>query len=448
MKGLPGRRTGAGRASTPANRRRTQISRTDREHPEHERRGRHSRLSPLPWPVVAALAAVLTAVAGIIPPVALASVGWIQAPDVGLWSVLLLGVRGWLLAHGAGMEGGATTLTIAPLGATAVILLMGSALAAMAGAQARAEAQIELSQRQRRALTVRVAGVFTAAYLVCVLFASALTDTAGQTGRALLGGLVIGGLSGMIGAGRAVDWHPTAWWPAWGRAIPRAVAAALAVMVVTGSAVAMCALLQHRGRVAELHNVLAPGTAGGISLMVLQLTWLPNLVLWCGSWALGAGFSIGSGTLVSPAHNLTGMLPAIPVFGAIGPNGPGPKVALLWLLSGVLAGVIAAVVIVRSRRAARLDETALVGGLSGVLAGLTFWLLAALSNGDLGQTRLVGVGARLVPLAVMAPTVMGISGLVTGLALGLRRELAGRRIEAHHTGAVQPGEDSEEPGPN
>ncbi|MEL4505148.1 DUF6350 family protein [Luteococcus sp. H138] len=441
MRAFPSRRTGAEESPRQGAGRRPVKSPGDD-------RPSASRTGALPWPVLAALAALATVVVGVIPPIALAAVGWIQAPDVGAWPMIAIGVRGWLLAHGAGMEVRGATLSLVPLGATALILAAGSGLAGMAADSARAEANIELSQKQRRALAGRVAGVFTIAYVVCVLFGSALTDTANQTGRALLGGLVVGGLSGLIGAGRAVDWHPTVWWPAWARAIPRAVLAALAVMIATGAVAGMIALLQHRARVADLHNLLIPGTGGGIALLILQLSWLPNLVLWCGSWALGAGFSIGSGTLVSPAHNLTGMLPAIPVFGAIGANGPGPKLALLWLLSGVVAGGIAAAVIVRSRPAARLDETSLVGGLSGVLAGLSFWLLAALSNGNLGETRLVQIGARLVPLAVMAPTLMGVSGLVTGLALGLQRELAGRRAAAEHAGAVQPQADPEGPGPN
>ncbi|ROR53811.1 hypothetical protein EDD41_0984 [Luteococcus japonicus] len=384
-------------------------------------------VSLMPWPVLTALAAVVTVVAGLVPPIALASVGWAQAPDIGFWSMIALGTRGWLLAHGAGVPIASGTLTIVPLGVTALALLTGSGVAGLAAAQARQEAAIELSQRERRALALRVGGVFAAAYVVCILFASALTDTANQTGRALLGGLLVGLVSGVVGAGRAVDWHPTAWWPEWAKAVPRAVLAALSVMIATGAVVGLVALLRQRHHVMALHEALVPGTAGGIVLLLLQLAWLPNLVLWCGSWALGAGFSMGTGSLVSPAHNLTGMLPAIPVLGAIGPNGPGPRPTLLWLLSGVLAGGIAAAVVVRSRRAARFDETALVGGLAGVLAGLSFWLLALTSNGNLGGARLVGVGARLLPLLVMAPTVMGISGLTTGLALGWIRAVRAPR---------------------
>lgn len=379
----------------------------------------------LPWPALAALAAVLTALAGVLPPVALAAVAWVQAPDLGFWSVVGVGVRGWLLAHGADVQLGQNQFGLIPLGVSALIVVIGSGLAAFAAAQAAGDALAEMGQRERKDLTVRIGGVFLVAYVVCVLFATALADAGQQTGAALLGGVVLGGLGGFIGAGRALGWAPLQWWPAWARAIPRAVGAALCVMIATGALAGAIALVQHRDRVVDLHNSLMPGTAGGVALLVLQLVWLPNLVIWCGSWALGAGFTVGAGTVVSPAHNLTGMLPAIPVLGAIGANGPGPKLALLWLVSGVLAGAAAAWVVVHSRPGARADETSLAGGLSGALSGLSFWLLGLLSSGDLGAERLVGVGPRLVPLAVMAPTVMGISGLVTGLLLGL----LGRRVD-------------------
>ncbi len=367
---------------------------------------------------------MVTVVTGLLPPVALAVLGWVEATDVSFWSALALGVRGWLLAHGAPVEVGPQHVTLVPLGVTALVLLTGSGLASIAARRARAEADLELSQRDRQSLTVRVAGVFTLSYVVCLLVASALADQAHQPGRALLGGLVVSLVASLVGAGRTLDWHPTAWWPAWARAVPRAIGAAVAVQVASGALVAMVALLTHRHEVEALHNSLAPGILGGVVLTLLQLSWLPNLVLWCGSWALGAGFRVGSGTLVSPAWNLTGMMPAIPVLGAIGPNGAGRWWALLWMLSGVIAGAAAAWVVVRailerSAEPPRWDESSLVGGLSGALGGLSFVVLAALSNGDLGSGRLSEIGARLAPLAVMAPTVMALSGLVVGLVLGL-----------------------------
>ena len=74
----------------------------------------------------------------------------------------------------------------------------------------------------------------------------------------------------------------------------------------------------------------------------------------------------------------------------------------------------------RRRPRARFDETAIVGGLSGILAGLAYTLLAAFSGGDLGTDRLRGVGPRLTELAVMS------GALITGLPTMLLYLLLGR----------------------
>ena len=80
-----------------------------------------------------------------------------------------------------------------------------------------------------------------------------------------------------------------------------------------------------------------------------------------------------------------------------------------------------------------IRQASLAGGACGVLAGAVFAGLAWAASGDLGTLRLAGLGPRLVPLLVMAATTMGLSGLITGLALGLacsRRLLRPRRIAA------------------
>ena len=96
-----------------------------------------------------------------------------------------------------------------------------------------------------------------------------------------------------------------------------------------------------------------------------------------------------------------------------------------WLAGGVLAGAVAALVVVLGRRAARFDETALVGGLAGVLSGAVFTGLAWLSSGDLGVARLADLGPRLLPLLVLAVTTLGLAGMASGLILGLVRLVRG-----------------------
>ena len=135
---------------------------------------------------------------------------------------------------------------------------------------------------------------------------------------------------------------------------------------------------------------------------------------------------MGSGSVVAPAGTELGILPGIPMLGALPAAGPGGVAQLWWLAAGVLAGAIAAWIVVRARPAARFDETSLVGGLAGVLSGALFAGLAWAASGDLGTLRLADLGPRLLPLLVMGVTTMGLAGMITGLLLGIGRRLRTR----------------------
>jgi hypothetical protein len=76
-------------------------------------------------------------------------------------------------------------------------------------------------------------------------------------------------------------------------------------------------------------------------------------------------------------------------------------------------------VLLEARPAVRFDEASLKGGACGLLAGVAFAGVAWAASGDLGTLRLAGLGPRLFPLLIMAATTMGLSGMITGLALGL-----------------------------
>ena len=175
-----------------------------------------------------------------------------------------------------------------------------------------------------------------------------------------------------------------------------------------------------------MHAALDPGIAGSIALLLAQLALVPNAVAWAASYALGSGFVVGAGSVVAPAGTELGMLPGLPLLGALPAAGPGDPAVLWWLASGVLAGAVAAVIVVRARPAGRFDSSSLVGGLAGVLAAVVFVGLGWAAGGDLGALRLTGLGPRLGPLLVMAPTTMGLAGLLTGLVLSLVRHVRTR----------------------
>ena len=367
---------------------------------------------PFGWPVAAVAGGLLSALVGWVLCAGLAVVGWLAADPGSLGDALGVGTRLWLLANGVSVSLGGLVVTLVPWGATAVAAYMMAWSAAFAARRVRPE---------QLAGPFTVAGVLLATYLVPVLAVGAWQ---GQPWRnPLHWAAVIGvlGLAAVWNARRALGRRLTEGWPDWARALPRAVLGAQLVLLVFGAALLLTGLIRHLDRVTALHAALDPGVAGGIALLAAQLALVPNVVVWTASYALGSGFAVGTESVVAPAATELGMLPGLPLLGALPDTGAGSPLLLLWLVSGALAGGLAAALVVRSRPDLRFDTSTLAGGLAAVLAALVFVALGWAAAGNLGMTRLTGLGPRLLPLLVMAGTTMGLAGLLTGLVLGLKR---------------------------
>ncbi len=394
------------------------------------------RAPALPWPLAVLLSALAAALAGwliVAAPIVLAA---ITGPTRGISGGFELATQFWLLAHGAGAVIGGTTITLMPLGLTAVLVLILSGLSGVAARQAvLAQESDELTQEMQQRILARVVLSFTGAYLVTVGVVAFLLTTPTQVAKALLGSALLAGLSSLVGVGRALGWVPTRSWPLWARRVPTAAGAGI-VTVLVGAAIAVTvALYQGRDRITMLADSLGADPVGGFVLILGQLAYLPNFLLWGASWVLGAGFTVGDGSVISPTVTHVGLLPAVPVLGAVPPASSGQWGMVLWLLVGVVAGAIAAWTAVAPRRRSRFDETALVGGLAGVVAGVALTTVAVFSRGDLGIARLVGVGPRPVELFVMACSLLGISGMASGLVIGLVSRPAAVVVDDVTTGA-------------
>lgn len=223
---------------------------------------------------------------------------------------------------------------------------------------------------------------------------------------------------------------------------------AVAALIGVAALVLLIALIARHGQVGALHNALNPGGLGGAVLAIGQAAWVPNAVLWTAAWLLGAGFTVGDDTLLTPLVSRLGPTPDFPILGAL-PSGAAPSSAgLAWLLVGVLAGALGAFVAVRARhnnatqalppRRMSIEAAALCGVCIGVLSGLLACVLIAFSDGSLGVERLRRVGPMMARVVVLAPTLMGAGGLLAGYGAMHVFKLIARRGAAAPSPAPQP----------
>ena len=396
----------------------------------------------IPWFVLAPVGALAVAAAGWLLMAGPAALGWLTSPESQLADALGLASRVLLLANGAVTTIGGQAVSIAPLGLTLALILLGVPVAGLA-----ARAAIDETD-DLRGLVLRVRGDYAGTYIVFVtLIAFFVPET--SVIRGFLGSVLIGGISGFWGVTRAVGYDPCERWPVRARSFPRGIGVAALICVGTGAALLSVVLILGRERIAAIADGLGGDGTAGILLIVIQLAWLPNLVIWAMAWALGAGVTLGEGTLLDMNGTSLGFLPSIPVLGAVPDPGPVPELAWLWLLGGVLAGVLATLVVTLNRSSERFYETSMTGGIAGILTGVLLFVLAWFASGGLGTQRLAHVGVRLGGLAITAPCILGLVGLVTGLVVGLaRREWPTWRRNCAETGqdsSVQRGEEEEQP---
>jgi hypothetical protein len=382
-----------------------------------------------PWWLMGVLGPLAVLVAGWLILAALATVGWFTSPAAEFRSGLLLAARLLLLAHGGAATIGGQTVTMAPLGVTVLLIFLALPMASLAARQAAADRH-DPDDTGRvwvdpEALTLRVAAVFGGAYALAVVVLAAVLGL--LTAGLVLGAVTVAAVAALWGVSRGVGYDPTDAWPEWLRAVPRALGAALLVVVAGSAAALAVALWQGRGRVTEMVAALDGGWPAVVLLVALHLIYLPNLILACASWALGAGMTLGDGSLVTLSSTDLGLLPALPVLGALPEPGPAPWHAALWLLVGVVAGAVAGVVVALARPRARFDETAVAGGLAGTVAGLLVAVACALGAGGLGTGRLAALGARSPEIFLFAPGILGLAGVAAGLVVGLAAHRTGTR---------------------
>lgn len=195
------------------------------------------------------------------------------------------------------------------------------------------------------------------------------------------------------------------------------VAVTAAVLSVAGLAVAVMIALNYAG-VVGMYQSLHGGVLGGTVLTLGQLVLLPNFVIWAAAWIVGAGFSIGLGTAVSPAGTLLGPVPGIPMFAAV-PQVSGQWGYLVLLVPVLIAFVVAMVLRQRHDRYSSPARAKVVFGVAfgiaavvAVLLGLASWW----AGGAIGPGRMSMIGPDPFMVAAWSFGLVFVGAVVGGYA--------------------------------
>ena len=195
-------------------------------------------------------------------------------------------------------------------------------------------------------------------------------------------------------------------WPHVPGLIARGTAAVLMALIGVGALVVAVAVLARGAQIISLFQTAQVDALGASVLTLGHLAYLPTLVVWAVAFIAGPGFALGVDSVVSPVGTQVGLLPGIPVLGAI-PESSSPWLLLLALLpvaAGALAGWITRSQLVRHRADAAgpepLGARVLVTLGIAVLSGGGAALLAAVASGSLGPGTLAMVGPAPGPLAL------------------------------------------------
>ena len=346
--------------------------------------------------------------------------------DVGWSRSVTVGAVMWLMGHGAAVHAAGVGVTLVPLGITLLALFGGYASA---------------RRSAHRTTSAWVAGI--AGYTLVVAAVVLMTGTTGPLGagavsvvRTVLGTVLVAALG--LGAGvvrlRRLTAVTRPWWarvPAVVRLGARAGAIVVGCLVGVAAVVTTAWVLAGRAVTDDVITGLGVDTFGGVVLAVAQLAVLPNLVIWALAWLVGPGFSVGAGTIFSPASVVSGPLPALPLLGALPPAGSEGGLLRLAPVVVVLSGAVAGWWLHRRLRATRAWDCLAAAGCTAVGAALLAAVLTALAGGSAGPGRLTVVGAAPLLIGAVVAGLTFVGAAVTAVPTdALVRAAVAHRVRA------------------
>jgi hypothetical protein len=389
-----------------------------------------------PLGLIASLGGAAAASTPLIVCLALGVIGW-YVSDAGAHGTprdgLRVGATGWLMGHGSGVHVQGVLVSVVPLGLTAVCawvtwrfgLRVGESVSGH-GPDADAIADGERDWTVPAAVTF-----FGAAYVVVAVVTGVLASTpasAPSMERVVLWSVALTlGVAApaiAVGSGRAAIWAAVV--PASARATLATAGRILLLLLATSALTLAVSFAMDFGAAANVLSRLHTDAGDSALFTLVTAAVTPNAVIFSGSYLLGPGFTVGTGTVVSPTLVSLGPVPAFPLLAALPDNGP----AAAWVLSLVsVPFLVAAFAAGRTHRrfpTAHWDEGALRGCVGGVLAGTAFAVLALVCGGSVGPGRMHDVSPFVFDVLVHGVAALGIGGLVGGVFMTWRDRRAAR----------------------
>jgi hypothetical protein len=211
--------------------------------------------------------------------------------------------------------------------------------------------------------------------------------------------------------------------PRW---LPRAVRPGIygaGLLLVLGVLLVAVMVVVRWSTVAGLQTAVNAGVVGGVVLTAGQLLVLPNLAVWGVAWLAGPGFQIADGSTITLAGAHPGLMPMIPVLGALPSEGTWPGWLLLLATVPVLAG--GGIGWLGCRSLARLSSwrTKLASAITAAgTSAVAVTVLAGVGSGAVGVERLSAVGTRplLFGAVLLGELVVGAAASVLLAQLLLR----------------------------
>jgi hypothetical protein len=379
--------------------------------------------------------------------------GWLGGVLIGAWSALLsllavalpmllvwatsstpatwgqaarTATQAWLLVHGVALQVPGGRLHLLPLALVALPLWLCWRAGRRVGASAPRLANLSPTCALR-SLGTSVAGL-VGGYTVVLLAAALLARGSGvrpMWWHAVVAGVAIAGPAAAAAAvwvalaaaqsqparrgARSIvaDWCQV---PARLRRTVRPAMLGVACLLGFGAVLVAAAVVAQHQRVLGVHEALAPGGLGSVVLVLGQLAYGPDLAVWAVAWCAGPGFAVGVGTAVTPAASTLGLLPLVPVLGALPTPGPMPAPWQAAVLLPVLVGVVVGWRCTRGLPPSadgdlpRPTLSAVLDALvAAALATSVLTVLVLASSGSAGPGRLsdVGPSAWRVGLALL-----------------------------------------------